>query len=48
MSGHARGPGRSRTMAQAVIPIGIAHHAMAATVAGRTANGTNSHSPTGG
>ena len=44
MSGHHAGAGRNRHTAQAVTPIGIAHQR----TAGRTVNGTNSHSATGG
>src|SRR5262245_35408736 len=38
-SGHTEGRGRSRTIAQAVTPRGIAHHSTIASASGRNVNG---------
>ena len=47
-SGQTSGRGRSRQIAHAVAPSGIAHHSGHASAAGSAANGTNSTNPTGG
>ena len=47
MSGQTSGRGRSRQIAHAIAPSGIAHQSGHASAAGSSANGTNSSSPSG-